>query len=167
MAYLLDANVFIEAKDRYYQFKFCPGFWEWVQERYAAGRVFSIDRVGDELAQRDDELATWASGFDESFFLPPDEKVLPALATVAAWVRAQRYDDAAIRTFLEKADYYLVAHALAHGYTVVTEEKPADSPKKVKIPNACIGVGVRSINTFELLNRERARLVLERTGATT
>lgn len=164
MAYLLDANVFIEAKDRYYQFKFCPGFWEWVKERHTAGRVFSIDKVGDELAQREDELSTWAETLDERFFIPPDEKVLPALAQVATWVRSQGYDETAIRTFLEKADYYLVAHALAHGHAVVTQEVPADTTRKVKIPNACIGVGVRSLNTFELLNRERARFVLERTG---
>ena len=26
--YLLDANVFIEAKNRYYGFDFCPAFWD-------------------------------------------------------------------------------------------------------------------------------------------
>ena len=30
MAYLLDANVFIEAKKRWYGFDFCPSFWEWL-----------------------------------------------------------------------------------------------------------------------------------------
>ena len=28
MKYLLDSNVFIEAKNRYYAFDICPGFWE-------------------------------------------------------------------------------------------------------------------------------------------
>ncbi len=27
MAYLLDANVFIQAKNLHYGFDFCPGFW--------------------------------------------------------------------------------------------------------------------------------------------
>lgn len=26
--YLLDANVFIQAKNQYYTFQICPGFWE-------------------------------------------------------------------------------------------------------------------------------------------
>lgn len=30
MQYLLDANVFIEAKNRYYGFDFCPAFWNWL-----------------------------------------------------------------------------------------------------------------------------------------
>lgn len=28
--YLLDANVFIEAKNRYYGFDLAPGFWDWL-----------------------------------------------------------------------------------------------------------------------------------------
>ena len=30
VAYLLDANVFIQAKNLYYGFDFCPAFWEWL-----------------------------------------------------------------------------------------------------------------------------------------
>ncbi len=37
MAYLLDANVFIDAKNRYYGFDFCPGFWDWVDLAHAMG----------------------------------------------------------------------------------------------------------------------------------
>nr|WP_269633613.1 DUF4411 family protein [Pelomonas sp. BJYL3] len=35
MAYLLDANVFIQAKNLQYGFDFCPGFWDWLAQ-YAA-----------------------------------------------------------------------------------------------------------------------------------
>ncbi|HEV7447341.1 MAG TPA: DUF4411 family protein, partial [Steroidobacteraceae bacterium] len=63
-------------------------------------------------------------------------------------------------TFLQVADYYLVAHALAIGYTVVTHEVPANSIKKVKIPNVCIGVGITCMTPFEMLRVERARFVL-------
>lgn len=30
MAYLLDANVFIEAKKRFYGLDFSPAYWEWL-----------------------------------------------------------------------------------------------------------------------------------------
>jgi len=30
MPYLLDSNVFIEAKNKYYRFSLCPGFWDWL-----------------------------------------------------------------------------------------------------------------------------------------
>ena len=64
-------------------------------------------------------------------------------------------------TFLQVADYYLVAQALAHEHTVVTHEIASTSAKKIKIPDACIGLGVRCVTPFEMLRRERARFILE------
>ena len=56
MPYLLDTNVFIEAKNRYYGFEFCPAFWDWLLLANTDGRVFSIDHIGDEILAGDDEL---------------------------------------------------------------------------------------------------------------
>lgn len=39
--FLLDANVFIQAKNLHYGFDFCPAFWSWVDRSHAAGRVSS------------------------------------------------------------------------------------------------------------------------------
>ncbi len=72
----------------------------------------------------------------------------------------QRYDPAAVNTFLQVADFYLVAHALGHEYVVVTHEVPSDAVRKVKIPNVCIGLKVRCMTPYEMLRRERARFVL-------
>jgi len=49
MAYRLDANVFIQAKNLYYGLDFCPAFWDWLIAHNKAGRVFSIEKVGDEI----------------------------------------------------------------------------------------------------------------------
>ena len=49
MAYLLDANVFIQAKRLHYGMDFCPAFWRWLEQENVAGRVFSIEKVADEL----------------------------------------------------------------------------------------------------------------------
>jgi hypothetical protein len=70
------------------------------------------------------------------------------------------YEPAAVATFLQDADYYLVAHARARHHVVVTHEVVAHSTKKIKIPNACIGVGVRYVTPFEMLRAERARFVI-------
>jgi hypothetical protein len=86
--------------------------------------------------------------------------MLPALGSVSAWATGQRYDAAAVSTFLQVADYYLVAHALAHGHTVVTHEIASTSTKRIKIPDACIGLGVKCVTPFEMLRHERARFVL-------
>jgi len=161
MAYLLDANVFIEAKNRYYGFDLCPGFWEWLIAANRARRVFSIEKVENELTAGADELSDWAAERGADFFLKPDAKLLPALGQVATWANGQNYLPAAVSTFLQGADYYLVAHALANGDDVVCHEIPSGSKKRIKIPDACIALGVKVVSPFEMLRHERARFVLE------
>ncbi len=161
MAYLLDANVFIEAKNRYYGFEFCPAFWDWLDERNRAGSVYSIERVGEELGAVEDEVSGWAAERHESFFLRPDAQTLPALARVSAWVTGQSYEASAVNTFLQAADYYLVGQALARGHTVVTQEVASTSKKRIKIPDACIGLGIPHVTPFAMLRHEKARFVLD------
>jgi hypothetical protein len=163
MAYLLDANVFISAKNLHYGLDFCPGFWDWLLLEHDAGKVFSIEKVVDEIRAGDDELAEWTTRLPDTFALKPDASTAASLAAVARWVNAQpRYSPAAKNTFLQIVDYYLVAQALAGGHTVVTHEIPQDSVHRVKIPNVCLGLDVPYMTPFEMLRRERARLVLER-----
>lgn len=160
MAYLLDANVFIQAKNLFYGFDFCPAFWDWLELQNRAGLVFSIEKVGDELQGRDDRLAEWARSQGTRFFLAPDPGLLGAFPVVSEWVRKQRYRPTAVSEFLQEADYLLVAHALAHGHTVVTHEVPSDAVKRVKIPDVCVGLGVKFTSVFGMLRTERARFVL-------
>jgi len=162
VAYLLDANVFIQAKRLHYGMDFCPAFWDWLREQNEAGRVFSIEKVADELTAGDDQLSRWAEQRGDAFVLPPDEAMLTALAQVAEWVRQQNYIPAAVNTFLQDADYYLVAFALAHKHVVVTHEIASDGIKRVKIPNVCIGLKIKCMNPYEMLRLERARFVLGR-----
>lgn len=133
-----------------------------VVEQNAAETVFSIEKVADELDAWNDDLSAWSAQHGKDFFLAPDENVIPALATVSQWVNNQQYRRAAISTFLQDADYYLVAHALAYGHTVVTHEVASDGVKMVKIPNVCIGVKVKCMTPFEMLRKQRARFVLMR-----
>lgn len=160
MAYLLDANVFIQAKNLHYGLDFCPAFWDWLIANNKAKQVFSIEKVGDEINAGADELAEWANQRGSEFFLKPDESILPALISVSAWASSQKYEPVAVNTFLQVADYYLIAHALAHGHTVVTHEKVYSSTKKIGIPNVCIGLKIKFMTPYEMLRHERARFVL-------
>jgi hypothetical protein len=160
MPYLLDANVFMAASRLHYGLDFCPAFWDWLIERNAAGQVFSIERVASEVEGGNDDLVDWAAARGGGFFLKPDAALLPALGRVSAWATGQNYEPAAVSTFLQVADYYLVAHALAHGVVLVTHEVASNSTKQIKIPNACIGLGITVMTPFEMLRRERARFVL-------
>jgi hypothetical protein len=159
MAYLLDANVFIQAKNLHYGMDFCPAFWDWLDTSHRSGAVLSVEKVGDELKAVDDDLRTWAEDRGNGFFLPPDALTITALARVAAWVNVQHYVPAAINEFLQVADYYLVSFALAHKHTVVTHEVASAGYKRVKIPSVCIGVSVKCMTPYEMLRAGGARFL--------
>jgi hypothetical protein len=158
--YLLDSNVFIQAKNLHYGMDFCPAFWDWLVDQNSRGNAHSIEKVADELAAGTDDLTKWAAARGDTFFLPPDQDMLGALQTISTWVQGQKYLPAAVNAFFQDADYFLVAYALAHRCTVVTHELASDGVKRVKIPNVCIGVKVKCMTPYEMLRRERARFVL-------
>ncbi|MHB8669518.1 MAG: DUF4411 family protein [Acidimicrobiales bacterium] len=160
MAYLLDSDVFIQAKNLHYGFDFCPAFWDWIDQQAAAGAALSIDKVRDELIGGADDLATWAQRRGDDFFLKPDVAVLASLRAASTWANGAGYEPAAVNIFLQAADYYLVAHAHAGNHVVVTHEVPSPSMKRIKIPDACIGLAVKCVNPFEMLRVEGARFVL-------
>ena len=162
MTCLLDSNVFIQASNLHYGLDFCPAFWEWLKKSNQAGKVFSISQVLDELTAGNDELADWAKSQGDVFYKEIDAATLAKLTEVAEWVQLEGYEAAAINTFLQVADYYLISYALAHGHIVVTHEVPANTTRKIKIPNVCVGVGVGCINPYAMLRRERAKFVLGR-----
>ena len=160
MPYLLDANVFIQAKNLHYGFDFCPAFWDWLIEKNGENAVFSIEKVGDEIDAGDDDLSAWAKEYGNNFFLKTDAAVVPALGKVSTWAMAQDYEQAAVNTFLQAADYYLIAHALALNYTVITHEIKSNSKKRIKIPDVCVGMDIKFMSPYTMLRHERARFVL-------
>jgi predicted nucleic acid-binding protein len=164
MKYLLDTNIFIQAKNLHYGLDFCPAFWDWLVLMNARGLVFSIDKVAAEIDARNDELTQWARGPGRRLFLPTDAVVAASLGKVSQWATSQRYEQAAINTFFQSADYYLVAHALARQCVVVTHEMPSISTKRIKIPNACMGLSIQFMTPYEMLRREQARFVLGNPG---
>ncbi len=161
MAYLLDADVFIAAKNLHYGFDFCPAFWDWIVQEHNSGQVFSVEKVRDELLAGQDDLAAWAARLPGAFFEKPNATTLPALERIATWINGQtKYSAAAKNTFLQIADFYLVAQALAGQHIVVTHERPHESRHVVKIPNVCLALEVQYMTPFDMLRRERARFVL-------
>ena len=114
-----------------------------------------------ELIAVADDLSVWSQARPGDFFQKPDQAVIPSLQLVSNWASAEGYDPAAVNTFLQVADYYIVAQAHAHSHVVVTHEVVAHTIRRIKIPNACIGVGVKCVTPFEMLRTEKARFVLQ------
>jgi hypothetical protein len=163
MSYLLDANTLIEAKNRYYQMRFCPGYWAWLTRGKSAGQLASVDSVSRELRRGNDELAQWAADQADLFLLESDPPTQDSFAEVAELVASQASSmkSGALEEFLSGADPWLIAKARVTGQTIVTHERlNTGSRRKFLIPNVCIHFGVEYIDTFDLLNRLDARFVL-------
>ena len=159
--FVLDANVFIEAHQRYYARDLSPGFWDCLAHYAREGRLLSIDRVPQELLGYDDSLADWVR--DEApphmFVSSAEADVVDAFRELVIWVRDNRqFNDPAKQEFYRVADGWLIAYARVHGITVVTQEVYApEVRKKVPIPNVCRQFNVTSTDTFPMLRELEVR----------
>jgi len=160
MAYLIDADTFIEAKDGPYGFEICPAFWVFLERENAAGRLFSIKPIGEELCAGNDPLAKWAEN-RKSLFLPLDHAAHEAAKDVVQHVQSHGYTPAACALFLRGADPFLVAYAKAHNHTIITHEVlEPNRLNKVKIPNVCKALNVPCVRVWEWLRQNKAQFVL-------
>ncbi|MCU7934698.1 MAG: DUF4411 family protein [Candidatus Thiodiazotropha sp. (ex Dulcina madagascariensis)] len=53
-----------------------------------------------------------------------------------------------------------MAFALAYEHIIVTHEVPSSTVKRIKIPNACVGLGIKFMTPYEMLRHEQARFIL-------
>lgn len=165
MKYLLDANTFIEAKNRYYHMDICPGYWEWLLQQHHAGMVASISMVQDELLKGNDELHEWANDHGGFFLNVSDDTTQAAFAEVAeyctVYAEEQTLKAGALDDFLGGADPWLIAKAISSSATVVTHEQyNPHTRRKLLIPNISEAFGVQCVDTFGLLHQLGAKFVL-------
>ncbi len=159
--FLLDANVFIQAKRQYYAFDLCPGFWNCVSAWHSKGAVYSIDRVKDELERGQNDLTQWATKEISSaaFISTEDQPIIASYSQIMSWVEAQsQFTTEAKAEFAANADGWLVACAMAKGMVLVTHEVYEPGAKKrVKMPNVCRKFAVSYTDTFDMLRELSAQ----------
>ncbi|MEI6715147.1 MAG: DUF4411 family protein [Verrucomicrobiota bacterium] len=161
MAYLLDTNTLIQAKNEYYAFHLCPGFWDWLDAQNVGQNVYSIEPVLAEIREGADDLTVWAGKRAAKFFVPMDAASIATVQKVVLCVQQGDFKPEAKSEFLAKADPLLIAYALTHGCTLATHEVHVEGErKKVKIPTICRTLGVSYVRTFQMLKNEGARFVL-------
>jgi hypothetical protein len=91
-----------------------------------------------ELKRKDDEVSLWARS-KRGLFVPLAHDIQQATKEVLAACPRLMAQHGANRN---SADPFVVGLALARGGTVVTQETPANSGKRPRIPDACWAVGV-------------------------
>ena len=161
--HLVDSDVLITAKNLYYAFDICPGFWISLLHHHRDGQVFSVDRVRNELlaGRSTEDLVQWVKNeVPEGFFLPAEASEVARVYTeIMMWVqRHPAYFDHAKAKFATGADGWLVAYAQVHGAIVVTNEQPAPGSRRdVKLPDVCDEFEVPRENTFDMLRALRVQ----------
>ena len=150
--YCLDANVLIEAWQKYYSPKFCPSYWEILNDLGSQGRIFIASEVFNEIIKTEDDLCEWL----KQSKIPVrniDGNVTKCLKDI--------YDkDPSHQTLVDNikgrslADPWVIAHALNEGAVVVTKEgkMTAANSKRIRIPNVCENMNVAWINDFEFIS---------------
>lgn len=162
--YLIDANVFVQAKNIHYRFEFCGGFWSWLEDGHEAGLLFSVAKVRGELVagRKDDPARIWAERQPAGFFLDDaaTSSVMRQYGSLMTWATSGgHYTQAAINEFAasNNADPFIVAAAKVYGATVVTHEKSDPNAKRrIPLPNAADAIGVATISIYDLLLKHAA-----------
>ncbi|MFQ5431885.1 MAG: DUF4411 family protein [Nitrospinota bacterium] len=153
--YVLDANVFMEAAERYYAFDLVPAFWDSLINLSSSGQICSIDHVKNECSRLKNELTGWVNKqFSHAFDSTDEAEIVQTFGEIMNWVNSQtQFTDAAKADFARGADGWLIAFAIVNDHVVVTHEiYVPDIRKKVPIPNVCQAFNnKRCIDTFVML----------------
>ena len=149
--YCLDANVLINAWNKYYSPKFCPDYWDILNELGERNHVFLPQMVFEEIDRTEDDLSKWLNA-SKIPVRPISEPVTQRLKQVysAHPLHVSLVDNTKNRSL---ADPWLIAHAIHEDACVVTKEEKvtAVNSSRIKIPNVCDNMKVRWINDFMLI----------------
>jgi len=166
--FIVDSDVFITAKNAYYAFDICPGFWDSLIALHDAGNVFSLDRIRQELlaGREEEDLVQWVKrDLPDGFFLSTQSaEVVAAFQEVMLWVqRNPQYFDNAKAKFATEADGSLVAYARVHeNIEIVTNEQPSPEARaRVLLPHVCNQFDVLYRDTFAMLKSSGVRYTFQ------
>lgn len=155
--YCIDANVLIQAWQKYYSPKLCPEYWNILNDFGRAGRIFLPQNVFEEIIRTEDNLTEWLKKSKIPIF-EVDGDVADCLREVYANNSLHQYlvDNTKQRSL---ADPWVIAHALKEKACVVTKEEKVTTPNttRIKIPNVCDNMNIRWINDFKFIEELNIR----------
>jgi len=157
--HLLDANVLIDAHNKYYAIDMVPEFWDWLLFQAHAGAVavpleiFEEVRGGDDAKK--DLLNAWVHRDDVKDALVLKEEVDAVLINTVVNAYAPDLNDSEIEQL--GRDPFLIAYGLVDKTRrrVVSNEvsKPTKLRANRKVPDVCRSVGVQCCDTFAMLRQ--------------
>jgi hypothetical protein len=155
--YILDSNFFIQAHRVSYPLDIELCFWKKVKQLAAEGKIISIDKVKNELYDKNDALEVWCRNNLPEDFFKDSSHVMTEYSQVSEWANSRNghYLPNALNEFLDayEADAFLIAYALAdrkHRIVVTHEMSNPNQRNKIKIPEPCNALGILFCVTIDM-----------------
>ena len=151
--YCLDANVLVQAWQKYYSPDICPEYWELLDNFGNDDKLFISALVHEEITRSEDDLSTWL----KSSNIPVreiTENVTKCLNNIYSTNPDHKYlvDNVKGRSL---ADPWVIAHAIDENAIVVTKEEKITAinkkNNKIKIPDVCDNMKIKWINDFQMI----------------
>lgn len=155
--YVVDTNFFIQAYRSFYPLDVALSFWSKVKSLAESGIIISIDKVRDELYDKNDELEAWCKSNLPDNFFKDTATIMTEYGRVTSWAYSMKdhYLPNALNEFLavDEADAFLIAYTLADtiNRSIVTQELSEPNRKnKIKIPDSCKALDVKYLNVMDM-----------------
>lgn len=160
--YVIDSNFFIQAHRVSYPLDIAFSFWSKVRQLAEDGKIISIDKVRNEIYDKNDALEDWCQNNLPKDFFKDSSQVMTEYSRVSSWAISKNghYLPNALNEFLDadEADAFIVSYALAdpQNRIIVTHEvSQPEMKRKIKIPEPCIALNVRFVNTMDMFRQLR------------
>ncbi len=158
--FVLDSNFFIQAHRSTYPLDIAFSFWNKIKQLAHEGKIISVDKVRDEIYDKNDSLEEWCKGNLPLDFFKDTDSVMSYYGVVSSWAisKSNHYTPQALNEFLdaEEADAFIIAFALADAGNriIVTQEISAPGRiSKIKIPDVCLALKVQYSNSMDMFRK--------------
>jgi len=148
--YSFDTSAFINGRRDLFRPPTFEAIWVAIEKKIEQGEIRAVDEVKIEVGRKDDDAARWVKG-RRGLFVPLDHAVQRATREVLAECPRLLAQHGANRN---SADPFVIGLAIARNGVVVTQETPANSSKKPRIPDACNALGVRCISLPDYVDEQ-------------
>lgn len=151
VVYCIDANILIQAWQKYYSPEICPSYWEVLNSLGKQGVIFIPELVYEEIEKGEDNLFEWLKNSDI-----PIKKIDGEVANCLKEIYTSNPNHKYLVSsngIHSKADPWVIAHAMKENAVVVTKETKDYFKKqtKIKIPHVCDNMDVKWIDDFEFI----------------
>jgi predicted nucleic acid-binding protein len=148
--FVLDTSSWIEAYNEHYRPSVFQRLWQDMPGLVADGRLALAEAAYREVTHTDDDLKRWMVALRQHV-VANNQSIEAQHAAIQSHPMGVALILKGAATPRSDADSRIIATAMYLRGTVVTKEKPSNSPRKPKIPNVCAHFRVPCVNMMEML----------------